>query len=119
MPGKKLRIGLFKSGLVTLDIFCFRDKRLDGFKLIGSDLPPIDSVKYFSPKIRLGFKSCDIQSGFVRIVFDPENIVDFQIKIPAYSFAHTFGAGYFEDAFTCMGRYNDIRPDVLHIRLVE
>jgi hypothetical protein len=45
---------------VTLDIFGFRDKRLDGFKLIGSDLPPIDSVKYFSSKIRLGLKSCDI-----------------------------------------------------------
>ena len=104
---------------MTLDIFGFRDKRLDGFKLIGSDLPPIDSVKYFSSKIRLGLKSCDIQSGFVRIVFDPENIVDFQIKVPAYSSTHTFSAGCFEDTFTCMGRYNDIRPDVLHIRVVE
>jgi hypothetical protein len=57
--------------LWTFDIFDSRYKRFNGFELIGQDGPPVYMIKYLSSKIRLGRKSCDIQSRLIRIVLYP------------------------------------------------
>lgn len=51
-------------------------------------------------------------------MFNPEDVIDFQIKVPAYPVAKTFGAGRFKDTLSGLGCNNNIRSEVLHIRVV-
>lgn len=49
----------------------------------------------------------------------PENIVYFEVKVSANSFAKAFRAGSFEDTFTGLGGHYDMRPEVFDLGLVE
>lgn len=83
--------------LTSLVWIAFRDKGLDGFKLIGSDGPPVDGIECFGTEIGLGRKSGNIHPmGLSRKVFNPENLIDIEIKIPAYPFPQAFGASSFK-----------------------
>jgi hypothetical protein len=50
-------------------------------------------------------------------MFDPENFIDSQIKVPAYPLAQAFGAGGFKNTFSSLGGHNGIRSEMLHIRV--
>ncbi len=98
----------------------FRDKELDGFELIGSDGPPVDGIICFSAEIRLGRKSGNIHPmGLTRKVLNPENLVDVEIKIPAYPFSQAFGASSFKKALSGLRGNNHDRLEMLDIRLIH
>jgi hypothetical protein len=98
----------------------FRDKELDGFKLIGPDGTPIDGIIYFRAEIGLGRKSGNIHPlGLTRKVLNPENLVDIEIKIPAYPFSQTVGASSFKKALPGLRGNNDNRLEMLDIRLIH
>lgn len=103
--------------LRALKIFDFRNKWLNQLEFIGSDGPPINGIKYLMTKIRLWLKHCDIQRRLIRIMLDPENAIDFQIKVPAYPLAQAFGASRFKNTFSGLGGHNSIRSEMLHIRV--
>lgn len=106
-----------REGLRVLKIFDFRNKWLNQLEFIGSDGPPINGIKYLIIKIRRWLKHCDIQRRLIRIMLDPENAIDFQIKVPAYPLAQAFGAGGFKNTFSGLGGHNSIRSEMLHIRV--
>ena len=106
-----------RVGLRAPKIYDLRDKGLNHLKFIRPYRPPINGVKYFITKIRLWFKHGDIQRRFIRVMLDPEDVIDDQIKIPAYPFAQAFGAGGFKNTFSGLGGHNSIRSEMLHIRV--
>jgi len=107
------------SSLRTFKILDFRNKGLDRFKFIGTDRSPVNGIKNIGSNIELGGKRCDIESGFIRKVFYPEDLVDFQAEVPANPLTQTFGTSCFEKPFTGLGRHNDVRSEMLHIGLFE
>jgi len=106
-----------RNGLGALEVFDLRNKRLNRSEFIGSYGPPINGIKYFITQIRFWLKHCDIQRPFIRIMLDPENFIDFQLKIPAYPFTQAFSAGGFKNTFSGLGGHNSIRSEMLHIRI--
>jgi len=103
-----------------LNRFAFRDERPDGFNFIGPDRSPVDAVKYFRTEEGLGPKAGNIHAvGFAGEMFDPEDLADVEIEIPANSFSKTFSAGCFKEALAGLGRYHDVRPKMFDIRLVH
>ncbi len=106
--------------LTSLVYIAFRDKELDGFKLIGPDRPPVDGIICFSAEIGLGRKRGNIHPvGLTRKVLNPENLVDIEIKIPAYPFSQAFGASSFKKALPGLSGNNDNRLEMLDIWLIH
>jgi len=106
-------------GLRGPGILYFRNEGPDRLKLVGQDRSPVNGVKYFRAYIEFGFEDCNIESGFIRKMLYPENIVYFEVKVSANSFAKAFRAGSFEDTFTGLGGHYDMRPEVFDLGLVE
>jgi hypothetical protein len=106
-----------RNGLGAPEVFDLRNKRLNHLEFIGSYGPPINGIKYFITHIRFWLKHCNIQRRFIRIMLDPEDFIDFQLKVPAYPFAQAFSAGGFKNPHPGLGGHNSIRSEMLHIRV--
>lgn len=116
MNGKLLPIFLL---LLAFDVFYFRNKGLDGCQLIGQYGAPLDGIKNFKSIIGLGGERCDIKGRFVRIMLDPQNILDFQVKVPADAFSKAFGTGCLKNPFTGLGRDHHPGPEMLHTGVMD